>query len=288
MRIEDWPTIVVLDHPQAGMARAPLAANVFWITLDDWIDLHRAIRSTTGLLSYVQRVLATDPTPRWTLGTEGRRYAAFVKADRTYAAEGGQYSVPYLGYEVLDDPVGVALYRDVLEHVWPKDGASVPIEAYRRLIEHLDGLPPNLAAEMGRWIQGKRDHLRLHRSGASGAFLTGDRLTIYACDHIDNYDDPEDFVARLTALMAVRGMEVIEQGRDVKTAAIGVLQGESWLDYQFAYADPPLTPPPDVRFDIEDRFGVFDLKRGLVRPLKVERNERCPCGSGQKYKCCHG
>ena len=38
--------------------------------------------------------------------------------------------------------------------------------------------------------------------------------------------------------------------------------------------------------------ALFDQRRGpprVVEPRrKVGRNERCPCGSGKKYKQCHG
>jgi hypothetical protein len=291
MDVRNWPTIVVFDHPGADRALAPVPADAFWITLPDWRNLHRAIRSTTGLLDYIHRVLASDPTPRWTLGTEGRRFAEVVATDRRYAAEGGRGSRPYLDYSTLDDPLGVELYRDVLERVWPEDGSlpMVRIEDYRRLMEHLDALPPSTAADMGRWIASKRRHLLEHKSWASGAFLTGDRLTVYACDHADNHDDDNLFVAELVALMTVRAIEIAEQGRpEVESAAIGVLQGEAWLDYRFAYATPPLDMPPDIRLETELRRGVFDLATRRVRRVDVRRNSRCPCGSGRKFKVCHG
>ncbi|GGB75423.1 hypothetical protein GCM10010833_33340 [Blastomonas aquatica] len=51
--------------------------------------------------------------------------------------------------------------------------------------------------------------------------------------------------------------------------------------------------PPQRRVDIPASLqALFDQRSG-VRPTieprkKVGRNERCPCGSGQKYKRCHG
>jgi len=291
MGVADWPTIVVLDHPGADRAVAPEPADAFWITLPDWLDLHRAIRSTTGLLDYIHRVLASDPTPAWTLGTERRRFAEVVRSDREYASEGGRWSRPYLDYSILDDPLGVELYRDVLERVWPADGSLpiVNIEDYRRLMEHLDGLPPSMAAEIGRWIASKRRLLVEHASWASGAFLTGNRLTVYACDHADNQDDENSFVAELVALMTVRSLEIAEQGlHAVESAAIGVLQGEGWLDYKFAYAAEPVDMPPDVRIEMELRRGVFDLATRRVRRVDIGRNSKCPCDSGRKFKACHG
>lgn len=292
MDLAEWPIIVVFDHPHAHQAVAPEPAEVFWITLPDWHSLHQAIRSTTGLLDYIHRVLASHPTPRWTLGTERRRFDEVVQADRTYASEGGRrWARPYLDNSALDDPVGAELYRDVLERVWPEDGSppAVPIDDYRRLMEHLDGIPPSMAADIGRWIASKRRHLLEHNSWASGAFLSGKRLTVYACDHADNHNHEESFLAELFALMTVRGLEIAEQGRpDVECAAIGVLQGEAWLDYKFAYSVPPLDMPADIRLEMELRLGVFDLTTGRIRRVRIERNAKCPCGSGRKFKLCHG
>ena len=39
------------------------------------------------------------------------------------------------------------------------------------------------------------------------------------------------------------------------------------------------------RFRTQRMFGAPDL---AVTKTRVGRNERCPCGSGMKYKYCHG
>ncbi len=40
---------------------------------------------------------------------------------------------------------------------------------------------------------------------------------------------------------------------------------------------------------VEDRLGEpFDTERGDSPAIKIGRNEPCPCGSGKKYKKCHG
>ncbi len=291
MDVAQWPTVVVIDHPAADRAVAPMPADALWITLADWLELHRAIRSTTGLLDYIYRVLASDPTPGWTLGTEQHRFAEVVRSDAHVASEGGIHAHPYFDYSVVDDSVGVELYRDVLERVWPEDGSlpKVRIEDYRRIIEHLDGLPPSMAAQIGRWFASKRRHLREHKSWVSGAFLTGSRLTVYACDHADNHSDDESFVVKLAALLTVRAIEITEQGLpDLECAAIGVLQAEGWLDYKFVYITPPFEIRPDIRTEVEIGLGVFDLKSRRVRGLNVGRNVKCPCGSGRKFKVCHG
>lgn len=70
---------------------------------------------------------------------------------------------------------------------------------------HLDALPPSMASDVGRWIASKRRHLLEHKSWASEAFLAGNQLTVYACDHADNNEDENSFLTKLVALMTMRG-----------------------------------------------------------------------------------
>ena len=291
MDVSAWPIIVVLDHPHAHLLHSPGPASTFWISLEDWHGLHSAIRSTTGLLSYVNRVLAADPTPNWTLGSEARRFDAFVAADREAADEDGQ-TAGWLDWATFDDPTGVALFRDVMERVWPSDGAlpPEPIEEVRLILEHLDATPPGLAAQLGRWIAEKRRHTDRQRVWASGMFIDDDRLTVYACDDAFNYANSDAFVGRVMALMATRAAEVAEQGRKIgQCAAIGVLTLRPGVDYRFVFASPPPEVPQSIRFGIELEHGVADIARRRTRPVgKLGRNIQCPCGSGKKFKRCHG
>ncbi len=66
---------------------------------------------------------------------------------------------------------------------------------------------------------------------------------------------------------------------------------------------PPPPPPTEGAFENSDRSGGADGTNGTTRPhrrvatnavgarvapAKVGRNDPCPCGSGKKYKRCHG
>ena len=45
----------------------------------------------------------------------------------------------------------------------------------------------------------------------------------------------------------------------------------------------------DLKVDYESGFGEFNkMEDGKVKKVKVGRNDPCPCGSGKKYKHCHG
>jgi hypothetical protein len=288
MDVSAWPVIVVIDHPYATGVTAP-GEDAFWITPDDWVVLHRALRSVTGLLDYVSRCLEAQPGGPVPLGREEERFANLVEVDRAFALAGGSRSLPYIDYSSLEDPLGAALYRDVLEHVWPPDDElSVPVEDYRRVNEHMDALPPSMAAAVGRWIAKKRGELDQGRRWSSGAVLSEHRLSVYACDAASNYDDGLwEFEASLAILSTLRGHEVVASGRaDVETLGIGILIGDGWIDYRYFYAVPPLDLPSEDRRRAEWRWGRMDFTAGRAVPLRVGRNDRCPCGSGKKYKVC--
>jgi hypothetical protein len=57
-----------------------------------------------------------------------------------------------------------------------------------------------------------------------------------------------------------------------------------------APATPPRPPAPQPRAPQPARVGGDDAEVKTVRNEgpKVGRNDPCPCGSGKKYKKCHG
>jgi hypothetical protein len=167
---------------------------------------------------------------------------------------------------------------------------SVPIDEYRLILEHLDGVAPGQAAALGRWIQRKLEHLRSERSWASGVSIGDGRRLVYACDHAENYENAERFDAELVALVATRCTEFRDGGHLVEQGCgVGVLQGDGWLDYRYVFMKPPVEIPLKLRFEVQQQRGKFDAHSCRVVDIeRVGRNERCPCGSGLKFKRCHG
>jgi hypothetical protein len=54
---------------------------------------------------------------------------------------------------------------------------------------------------------------------------------------------------------------------------------------------PKWVPPPGVMESLARRFsreGSIPQTPGQTAARKIGRNEKCPCGSGKKYKHCHG
>jgi hypothetical protein len=291
MSVGTWPTIVVVDHPEMDGTQ-PKRTDAFWITSDDWLWLNRAIRSVTGLLIYVQRAIEAGPAACPLLGHEAERFEQMVQADMSFAAAGDQWSRPWLTADSLHDSDGAQLYRELLERIYPEDSSQapmVPIEEMRTVLEFLDGVPPGIQVTTGRWILKKRGELS-HTAWASGALMFNkEHLLVFACSHSDSFEDVERFDAQLTSLACVRAEEVRLQGGNVNALlAVGQLLGSGYIDYRYLYMAPPVDVPTDVMRTIQHQFGMFSMVSRTVTFPKAARNERCPCGSGRKYKHCEG
>ncbi|MGI5157492.1 hypothetical protein [Microbispora sp. CA-102843] len=80
---DKWPTIVVVDHPQDPQFAITPPPGVFCISLNDWRELLKCVRSVTGVLLYVERVMGSTLTT--VFGAEHLRFAKVCEADRLSA-----------------------------------------------------------------------------------------------------------------------------------------------------------------------------------------------------------
>lgn len=286
----DWPILIVLDHPKADGIELPPKPDAFYITLGDWHELNRAVRSIGGLLGYVQRALASAIQLNTPLGLELERFRVFVAADAD-APGSPTRTRPWLTFDALSDPVGADLYRALVEYVWPQNSAlpKVTGESYRTIVEFLDSVPPGGQAEIGRWVLKKRNELIQTGRRSSGAWFTEKKLFVYLCNSADNQPNLDQFLAELAALCTLRNTELMEQtGEFIPTLGIGVRTDQDGVDYRYFFMGESLSLPAELRRSLEWRFGRFSHRLGGVSRPKVGRNDSCPCGSGKKYKTCHG
>jgi preprotein translocase subunit SecA len=112
-------------------------------------------------------------------------------------------------------------------------------------------------------------------------------------------------MGRAVVALIVHELETVVEGRDV--AAHGVLTGraEEQLaarearaadrEHDLATTERHLSDWNERLRIREEELGTREQRLDLTTKLaarpagrKVGRNERCPCGSGLKYKCCHG
>ena len=127
-----------------------------------------------------------------------------------------------------------------------------------------------------------------------------DQAFIDACDLVSGYQDAPPLGAEASARMLMRGTLLsmmlfanryrarVANADDVAAydAILADVLTES-MDALVAYAidllggPAPKAPPP-----IAERTAEAD--RTLPEPARIPRNASCPCGSGKKFKQCHG
>lgn len=128
---------------------------------------------------------------------------------------------------------------------------------------------------------------------ASGSMMINrcDRM-IFACDVLSNRGSELDWAAEVTALTTVRHREALATGAPdgAETLGVGALvrDGGPGVAYIFALMRGQVDLPSEIEWDVKLRYGVHDHQSGTTTALQVGRNDRCPCGSGNKYKRCHG
>jgi hypothetical protein len=79
-----WPIVVILDHPLVPSNRFRWGDGCLFMSMNDWVNLHARIRSTAGVVRYVNRAIeAGVDIP---LGHEAERYRALSQADVAWAS----------------------------------------------------------------------------------------------------------------------------------------------------------------------------------------------------------
>jgi preprotein translocase subunit SecA len=137
-----------------------------------------------------------------------------------------------------------------------------------------------------------KEHLRemddLKQSVQNAVYEQKDPLLIYKFESFELFKKMVDAVNRDTMSFLFKGKVAIDEPQQVKQAPLPQRSDMSKLkathdEFQQNVSSsagqgnmPPQGPPPPVKHE----------------PIRVEkqvgRNEPCPCGSGKKYKSCHG
>ena len=286
----EWPIIVVVAHPLDPEVMLPVYDDAFCISLNDWHQLNRHLRSIHELLRYIGRVLEGGQDVTVPLGHESYRFASLVEWDTAYAAQ-DKGARPWVSCAAIEDQVGVDAYRVLLDRTWGDNDVlpDMSIKDYRPILDFLDDVPAIGQAHVGRWILDRRAELHSCRHRVSGSTLLNDRPLVFMCDLVENHADRQSWISHLGGLTSLRAAEWREQMRDRKPVlGIGIrIMGEH-DEYSYLLADSYVKIPASLRRALEWRFGVANFRAFQTRRLIVGRNDPCPCGSGRKYKRCHG
>ena len=296
--VRKWPVIIVIDHPQAPEVDLGFIPGVVTFTFEDWREIQLRLRSTSAMIEYVTRALQNKH--HVPLGREGERYAAMRAADEALAAASSSSMQPYLAHTEHYDKLGTDIFHDVINKIWPDDGI-IPwksAEEYRTIVEFLDAVPPQTQSIVGRWLLHKRREIANGQHTASGLSRIDlrDRL-VYACSHFHRWSSTEEWLIEVRDLTSLRHSQALQTGAPDETTTLGVgvlveeRGGQSAVSYSFLMfkgREAEVEMPEDIRRYYEWSYGVHNHRAGETRELIVRRNEPCPCGSGKKYKKCHG
>lgn len=255
--------------------------------------LHERLRSSSAVLSYVERVVEAGAAHHVALGEEMKRLAKVVAADRQWAAQGRTTARPWLPER--SDPLGSRVFQEMRDHVWEDDGVLpwVDPDDYRQIVAFLDEIPPSLQPEIGRLFLRKTRQLDTTGLRASGfSLIDQSRLLVILWDDHDHHASLEHFVHSVAMLTAARREAIGEQlACDITAVGVGAVIRRHPVGVAYAYCymagDLPALPSA-LRSSFELEFGRVDLPRGRVGRVRPGRNDPCPCGSLKKYKHCCG
>ncbi|MFF3668518.1 YecA family protein [Microtetraspora malaysiensis] len=243
----------------------------------------------SGILRYLDLVFESQaPT---VIGGEGERFSELAGIAAQPDIPNRLISHPWFSTAAYDDPLGLGVYRDLITKVWtglPR-GPGLSPEDVRTILAFLDDVPTSIMVSIGRWILRKRREFKETGKPASGNMSTGNKILVYLHSSERQWSDQMQWTAELTFLTLTRLHEWTET-YNTKAVALGVGTRETanGIEYTHVYLEGAGGLTREVRDKIEWQYGVPNFRLGHVRELKPERNASCPCGSGLKYKRCHG
>ena len=290
-----WPGVILLDLDPvpSGLRVSGADANTIIMTLSDWYALHDRIRSTSGVIDYIERVAQHNVEAD--LGDEWTRYEQFAAADARHASEPGY--VPVLPMKSLSgiDLLGVDIVDEWIDSdigLTPVKKSPYTADQVRSTIELLDAIPILLRASIGKKLLGAVRESTRTREPQSGYLSTGSNgRLLYFVDVIDNWKGREQSLELDLASYAAVRHEQLENlhgvGTTLMLARISTGGASSIRTYaSISGRAEGLNITPEVRWGTNIRYHV--LTGDVLRdPLSYGRNEQCACGSGKRFKHCH-
>ena len=133
------------------------------------------------------------------------------------------------------------------------------------------------------WKENLRELDELKHSVQNASYEQKDPLLIYKLESVNLFDAMVDKINNQTISILMRGQIPVREPQEVRQAAPE--QRQDMSKYQEQKQD--LSDPDQQAAAAQDTREK--PKREPIRAQKtVGRNDPCPCGSGKKYKNCHG
>ncbi len=132
------------------------------------------------------------------------------------------------------------------------------------------------------WKENLRELDELKHSVQNASYEQKDPLLIYKLESVNLFDTMVDRINNQTVSVLMRGQIPLQEPQQVRQAAPEERQDMSkYREQKQDLSDPN-----------QEAAAQRDTREVKHEPIRVEktvgRNDPCPCGSGKKYKNCHG
>ncbi|MGW4371528.1 hypothetical protein ACWEKT_38435 [Nocardia takedensis] len=265
----NWYAVVIIDHPTAPSFELAASKDTLFIALNDWLLLQYRVRSTAGIIQYIER--AVDSSLCVPLGEEMVRFAALADADLKECTVPSSFPTLSLLDLSDEDQFCVALVDELVDHVADSANRGFHPEEYLTIVEQLDRIPiigrTRLGSKMKRTVldvaaDGKRRSF-IMTDGGLGSCLSGNRLAFiyqrfnFLADGIEGHY----FNAEVAAYGMTRQLQALRHGAstDTGTLVIGVLiHRQLGPRYTFFFVSGTPSIPDEIAAHFAAKYGTFD------------------------------
>lgn len=171
--------------------------------------------------------------------------------------------------------IGVLQVSANLKKAVETDGAEV-IRAFEKSVV--------LSLIDDSWKEHLRDMDELKQSVQNAVYEQKDPLVIYKVEAFNLFKSMLVAVNKDIVSFLFRGGIPMQESEEVRQAAPRPQQDMSNLKV----SKPELAQADDSGFPMDDDLREVQKPSPVRNEMKIGRNDPCPCGSGKKYKNCHG
>ena len=133
------------------------------------------------------------------------------------------------------------------------------------------------------WMENLRELDDLRQSVRNASYEQKDPLLIYKLESVKLFDYMVDKINDKTISVLMRGQIPIQDPAEVQEAA-----PEKRAPQQYKEVKQDLSSPEGMSQAAQNDTREQPKREPFVAPKKIGRNDPCPCGSGKKFKQCHG
>ncbi|WP_425970567.1 hypothetical protein [Nocardia salmonicida] len=264
-----WAGVVIIDQLNVRAIEFPVSTDTLYITLDDWLQLHFMIRSTAGIIDYVERALDSGLTVA--LGDEADRFVVLARADLKACTTLSQFPTLYAGQLSGEEELSVAVVDRLVERVANSANRGFDPESYVDVVEQLDRIPIVGRARLGSKMRQTASYVADHGRPRSftaidsdlGPCLGGNRLA-FVCNRFNFLDHGVEgryFDAEVAGYAATRQLQALRSGAntDTGTLAVGVLiDRKLGARYTFAFISHVPNISDEIAAHFKSKYGMLD------------------------------